>query len=40
MGGNQGCGTAGYTAVPGWDPVTGLGTPNFPKLLAAWLLLP
>lgn len=40
MGGNQGCGTAGYTAVPGWDPVTGLGTPNFPKLLAKWLLLP
>lgn len=40
MGGNQGCGTAGYTAVPGWDPVTGLGTPNFPKLLAMWLLLP
>ncbi|KIJ15541.1 hypothetical protein PAXINDRAFT_99416 [Paxillus involutus ATCC 200175] len=40
MGGNQGCGTAGYTAVPGWDPVTGLGTPNFPKLVAKWLLLP
>ncbi|KAG1746468.1 peptidase S8/S53 domain-containing protein [Suillus lakei] len=40
MGGNQGCGTAGYTAVPGWDPVTGLGTPNFPKLIAKWLLLP
>ncbi|KAF9243178.1 peptidase S8/S53 domain-containing protein [Melanogaster broomeanus] len=30
MGGNQGCGTAGYTAVPGWDPVTGLGTPELP----------
>ncbi|KAF8963500.1 peptidase S8/S53 domain-containing protein [Flammula alnicola] len=40
QGGNQGCGTAGFTAVPGWDPVTGLGTPNFPKLLARWLLLP
>lgn len=24
-GGNQGCGTAGFTAVSGWDPVTGLG---------------
>lgn len=24
-GGNQGCGTPGFTAVPGWDPVTGLG---------------
>jgi len=22
-GGNQGCGTAGFTAVEGWDPVTG-----------------
>jgi len=40
MGGNQGCGTLGFTSVPGWDPVTGLGTPNFPKLLAAWLSLP
>jgi len=40
MGGNQGCGTPGFTSVPGWDPVTGLGTPNFPKLLAAWLSLP
>ena len=27
-------------SVQGWDPVTGLGTPNFPKLLARWLLLP
>lgn len=40
MGGNQGCGTPGFTAVEGWDPVTGLGTPNFPKLLAAFLKLP
>ncbi|RDW68183.1 hypothetical protein BP6252_09579 [Coleophoma cylindrospora] len=23
----------GWAATPGWDPVTGLGTPNFPKLL-------
>lgn len=38
-GGNQGCGTPGFTAVPGWDPVTGLGTPNFPKLLAKYLTL-
>ncbi|KLO15522.1 subtilisin-like protein [Schizopora paradoxa] len=37
-GGNQG--TPGFTAASGWDPVTGLGTPNFPKLLARWLLLP
>ena len=27
----------GYAAAPGWDPATGLGTPNFPKLLAAAL---
>ncbi|RDW91747.1 hypothetical protein BP5796_01141 [Coleophoma crateriformis] len=23
----------GWAATPGWDPATGLGTPNFPKLL-------
>ncbi|KAL0946313.1 hypothetical protein HGRIS_012554 [Hohenbuehelia grisea] len=40
MGGNRGCGTPGFNSTPGWDPVTGLGTPNFPKLLAKWLLLP
>ncbi|THH08980.1 hypothetical protein EW145_g2349 [Phellinidium pouzarii] len=40
QGGNQGCGTAGFTATTGWDPVTGLGTPNFERLLALWLLLP
>lgn len=34
-GGNQGCGTAGFTAVSGWDPVTGLGTPDYNKLVAA-----
>jgi len=28
-GNNPGCGTDGFTAVKGWDPVTGLGTPNF-----------
>ncbi|KAI9046641.1 hypothetical protein LZ554_009383 [Drepanopeziza brunnea f. sp. 'monogermtubi'] len=39
-GGNQGCGTPGFMSVKGWDPVTGLGTPNFPKLLATWLALP
>ncbi|KAH9846221.1 subtilisin-like protein [Lenzites betulinus] len=39
-GNNPGCGTDGFAAQPGWDPVTGLGTPNFPKLLAEWLLLP
>ncbi|KIJ66024.1 hypothetical protein HYDPIDRAFT_87864 [Hydnomerulius pinastri MD-312] len=40
MGDNPGCGTDGFNATIGWDPVTGLGTPNFPKLLKAWLELP
>ncbi|CAA7260134.1 unnamed protein product [Cyclocybe aegerita] len=31
-GGNPGCGTLGFNATEGWDPVTGLGTPNFGKL--------
>lgn len=31
------CGNIGFSAVQGWDPVTGLGTPNYPKLLAAFL---
>ncbi|KAF8435043.1 peptidase S8/S53 domain-containing protein [Boletus edulis BED1] len=39
-GNNPGCGTAGYNATDGWDPITGLGTPKFPKLLALWLSLP
>jgi tripeptidyl-peptidase-1 len=30
---NPGCGTQGFEAVRGWDPVTGLGTPNFPRML-------
>ncbi|TCD71643.1 hypothetical protein EIP91_007390 [Steccherinum ochraceum] len=34
-GDNPGCNTNGFPAKAGWDPVTGLGTPNFPKLLAA-----
>jgi len=39
-GGNRGCGTPGFTATRGWDPVTGLGTPNFPRMLALFLSLP
>ncbi|KAF8998513.1 peptidase S8/S53 domain-containing protein [Cyathus striatus] len=31
-GSNPGCGTTGFTAGKGWDPVTGLGTPDFLKL--------
>ena len=33
-GNNPGCGTNGFTAVPGWDPVTGLGTPNTLKMIS------
>ncbi|CAL1715197.1 unnamed protein product [Somion occarium] len=33
-GSNPGCGTNGFTARAGWDPVTGLGTPDFGKLQA------
>ncbi|EIW80513.1 subtilisin-like protein [Coniophora puteana RWD-64-598 SS2] len=39
LGDNPGCGTDGFNATPGWDPVTGLGTLNFTKLVAAWLEL-
>ncbi|KAF9534130.1 tripeptidyl peptidase A [Crepidotus variabilis] len=31
-GDNPGCGTRGFNATKGWDPVTGLGTPDFAKL--------
>ncbi|KAF9256592.1 subtilisin-like protein [Marasmius fiardii PR-910] len=31
-GSNPGCGTNGFTASTGWDPLTGLGTPDFAKL--------
>jgi len=34
VGHNAGCGTEGFNATVGWDPVTGLGTPNFEKLKA------
>ncbi|KAI9743631.1 MAG: polynucleotide 3'-phosphatase [Claussenomyces sp. TS43310] len=39
-GSNPGCGTEGFSAVEGWDPVTGLGTPNFSKLLDVFMALP
>ncbi|KAF8265512.1 subtilisin-like protein [Lactarius quietus] len=32
IGSNPGCGTEGFSAIPGWDPVTGLGTLDFAKL--------
>jgi len=31
-GSNPGCSTDGFPATAGWDPVTGLGSPNFAKL--------
>ncbi|KAF8335044.1 peptidase S8/S53 domain-containing protein [Cantharellus anzutake] len=40
MGNNPGCGTSGFEAVKGWDPVTGYGTPNFSKMLATFMALP
>jgi len=36
----QGCGTDGFYASVGWDPVTGLGTPNYLKMEALFLSLP
>lgn len=39
-GGNQGCGTKGFQSVAGWDPVTGLGTPNYPAMLQLFMSLP
>ncbi|KAI1411855.1 peptidase S8/S53 domain-containing protein [Hypoxylon sp. FL1857] len=39
-GNNSGCGTAGFIASTGWDPVTGLGTPDYPKMLDLWMSLP
>ncbi|KAJ6179418.1 hypothetical protein N7519_009879 [Penicillium mononematosum] len=37
---NLGCGSDGFSAIPGWDPATGLGTPNYPKLKELFLSLP
>jgi tripeptidyl-peptidase-1 len=37
---NPGCGTQGFKAVKGWDPVTGLGTPNFGKMKDLFMSLP
>ncbi|KAI0029000.1 family S53 protease [Vararia minispora EC-137] len=34
-GSNPGCGTDGFPAMEGWDPITGLGTPNYPALRKA-----
>jgi tripeptidyl-peptidase-1 len=34
------CCDYGFTAVSGWDPLTGLGSINFPNFLKAALSLP
>ncbi|KAG1778851.1 peptidase S8/S53 domain-containing protein [Suillus placidus] len=39
-GNNPGCGTLGFNATVGWDPVTGYGTPNFEKLKDLVLAMP
>ncbi|KZV68851.1 family S53 protease [Peniophora sp. CONT] len=33
LGNNPGCNTTGFSASAGWDPVTGLGVPNFDSML-------
>ena len=40
VGNNSGCGTMGFVASKGWDPVTGLGTPNYPALLTVFKAAP
>ena len=39
-GSNPGCKTNGFSAVTGWDPVSGLGTPNYPAILSLYMGLP
>jgi tripeptidyl-peptidase-1 len=36
QGSNPGCNTEGFPATAGWDPVTGLGSPDFEALLATF----
>ncbi|KAK1766642.1 alkaline serine protease [Phialemonium atrogriseum] len=39
-GSNPNCNSGGFVAAKGWDPVSGLGSPNYPKLLKLLLSLP
>jgi tripeptidyl-peptidase-1 len=34
-GSNPGCNTEGFPALAGWDPVTGVGSPNYPAMKKA-----
>lgn len=40
QGNNPGCGSQGFSAAKGWDPITGLGTPKFAALVALVKTLP
>ena len=41
VGGNGYClPKEGFECAPGWDPVTGWGTPNYPKLLEVFMQIP
>jgi len=40
LGNNPACGTDGFFALTGWDPITGWGTPDFGKLQAIVADLP
>ncbi|KAL3963207.1 hypothetical protein ACCO45_000211 [Purpureocillium lilacinum] len=33
----HGCGNDGFSCAEGWDPVTGLGTPKYPKMLEVFM---
>lgn len=39
VGSNPGCNTQGFPVSQGWDPVTGLGTPNYPAMLSLFMSL-
>ncbi|KAH9159554.1 subtilisin-like protein [Lactarius sanguifluus] len=39
-GSNPVCNTGGFPAIVGWDPVTGLGTPDFERLLESLPVVP
>lgn len=40
QGSNPGAGRKGFNAIKGWDPATGVGTPNYAKLAEAVKSLP